>query len=171
MEILKNLVRKNEDFIFSGDLLIKEDVILQDCSLIVSGQVAFTNLMAKILVINGDIVAEEIISYSDIVIRNGDIWTRNLIAVNIDSNQNIEVKYRSSVVNVVCFNYLVSGSNYSAKILAMQDIYILGKSESESIFAGRDAFIGKTGDFSGFGIMAKKIECLSIKDCNYIIER
>lgn len=171
MEMLKNLIRKDKDFIFSGDLCISGDVILENCSLIVSGRLEFSNLLAKISVINGNIISEEIIANSDIFIRNGDIWAKNLFAVNIDSNQNIEVRYYSSVEDIICFNYLVCGSNYSSNIVCIQDMYVLGKSESLSIIVGRDAFVGKTCDFGGFGIIAKHFKCLSVKNCSYIIER
>ena len=184
--ILKSLILENEDYFFTGHLIIKGninisnsniivaghltilgDVILKDSNLIVSGTLSFSNEngSANISITGSDISVYELKSSASITIRDGDLYAYYLDlddiyppAANIDSDGNIEVTKDSYIGNISCLNYFVSGNNYSNTITAIQDIYILGINNSDDIKA-RDVLIGGNCTFGDGGLISKTFEC------------
>lgn len=152
---LENLILENEDYIFAGDLTITGKVQLTNASLIVSGTLTL-EIDAKIK--GGDIACGSI-DAQDISIIDGDIYVNGDASFEyITSDGNIEVGGDSYTCDINCFNYLVSGDNNSRDITAIQDVYILGCSDSFDIKA-RDVLIGEYCDFNGYGLIAKSFEC------------
>lgn len=193
---LENLILENEDYFFTGNLIINGninisnsnvivaghltilgDVISKDSNLIVSGTLSFSNEdgSANIFITGSDISAYELKSSSSITIRDGDLYVCYLdldniysTAVNIDSDGNIEVTKDSYVGNISCLNYFVSGHNCSNTITAMQDVYILGTNNSDDIKA-RDVLIGGSCTFSYGGLISKTFECGGdVECCSYM---
>ncbi len=138
---LENLILKDEDYIFGGDLTINGDVKIKNGNLIVSGTITFASDDASISIEGGDIVCENLGSRADILIRDGDICVKSLSAYDIDSDGNVEVNGDSSVCDIYALNYLVVGDNRSYDITTIQDFYVLGRNNSHNIKA-RDVLIG-----------------------------
>lgn len=171
---LDKLILENDDYIFAGDLTINGDVNIKNGSLIVSGTITFVRTTATISITGGDISCNELNSCSPIVIRDGDIYTKNLYANVIDSDGDIIVSEDVIVDTISCLNYMVSGNNNSCCIITMQDVYISGENDSYNIMA-RDVLIcGNNNsrnikahevviegycDTNGHGITAKKFYC------------
>ena len=106
------------------------------------------------LVKNGDIYVADTLDAGYItLLGGGDITCSNLNTGQIISDGDIIVNNDANVQDVTCFNYLVSGDNNSGSIVAMQDIYILGDSDSCDLHA-RDIFIAKDSCLNGYGITA-----------------
>lgn len=144
---LENLILEDEDYIFAGDLIINGDVNIKNGSLVVSGTITFAGDDASISIEGGDIVCENLGSRADILIRDGDICVKSLVAQDIDSDGNIEVYGNSSVCDIHALNYLVSGNNESKHITTMQDFYVLGRNNSFYIKA-RDVLLGNNNSSS-----------------------
>ena len=155
---LENLILDGEDYIFAGDLTIEGDVILKNASLIVSGELCFPNNFTTISITGGNILAETLSSYATITIRDGDICVSYLDTSDIDSDSNIEVSKDSNVSDISCLNYEVSGDSNSHTINAIQDVFILGYSDSDSITA-RDVLIGCDCNLHSMPLTAKSFEC------------
>ena len=138
---LENLILEDDDYIFGGDLIINGDVKIKNGNLIVSGTIIFAGDDASISIEGGDIVCENLGSRADILIRDGDICVKSLVAQDIDSDGNVEVNGDSDVCNIHALNYLVAGDNHSYDITTMQDFYVLGRNDSWIVNA-RDVLFG-----------------------------
>lgn len=148
--ILENLILENEDYIFAGNLTIKGKVLLKNASLIVSGDLRFSDNDGDISINGGDISATNLYAYdSTIIISDGDIYVECLDVVDILCDGCIEVTLNTLAHNIKCCNYFVYGDNSSGAITAIQDVYILGCNDSSNIEV-RDIFIGGSND--SFGI-------------------
>lgn len=187
---LSTLIIKDEDYIFAGNLYISGDLIIENASLIISGDIRFlnysdphnikvsnSNISADVISGNvyinidvGDIYCHTILSACAINISGGDITTRSLLANDIMSDGDILVKDSSCVYSVSCCNYLVTGLNDSSEITAIEDIYILGCNDSASL-TGRDIFLdGENIDLNFGNIVASRALATSfpIQNCNSI---
>lgn len=190
---LDNLILENEDFFFTGNLTIIGDVNISNGSIIIAGNLTlqdnvnvengniivsstliFDNPDSIISIVSGDILAQSLLSLNNITIRDGDICVKLLDfsdlydCFNIYSDGNIEVEKNSCVGDVSCLNYLVSGDNYSNKIYAIQDVYILGNNNSDNITA-RDVLIGCSCELNGYGIICKSFYCEDVYGCSSIL--
>ena len=191
---LDNLILENEDFFFTGNLTIIGDVNITNGNIIIAGNLTlqgnvdiengniivsntltFDTPNSIIVIAGGDISSLALLSNTDITIRDGDIWVKYLdlgyinfsYTSNIDSDGNIEVQETSYVGNVSCLNYFVSGDNCSNDINAIQDIYILGNNDSDSILC-RDILIGGTCNLNRYDIVCKSFYCDDVINCSGI---
>ncbi len=184
---LRNLELTDEDYVFDGNLIIKERFSIKNGSLRVSGKLVlegFTeeiplrneckihngNIIAdsidsriRISVFNGNIVSNSIETFENIYIRNGNIFIKsNAYFKNITvKGGDITVNGSCVVNNVKCKNYLISGRNDSDEVTATEDIYILGPNFSGDLKA-REIFIGSYCKFdpaSKISVTAKHFEC------------
>lgn len=172
--ILKDLILKDEDYVFEGDLTITGRLIVEDGSIRVSGRLLLKgdSELSDSHVWNGNIIAHSLRSLIDLWIYDGDIIIKSDAKFcHIDSNGDIIVEGSSNTRNVICRNYLVSGDNISDDITATEDIYILGCNESGDLKA-REIFLGDICKFSPYGqmtVIAKHFECVGpIKKCRGI---
>lgn len=161
--ILETLVLEDNDYIFAGDLTIKGEVLLKNCSLIVSGVLT---LEGNVGIAYGNIICGSLKS-NVIYIIGGDIWVHKDIYnyFLITTNGNIEIRGNTDVGDIRCCNYLVDKNNKSSNITATNDIYIMGDSCSLNI-KGREVFICGESDFNGCYITASYFEHGGeVKDC------
>lgn len=171
---LENLILENEDYFFTGHLIIEGEVIICNGNIIVAGNLS---IYGNVSIINGSVIVSETLSLTspievkggdiacktinatDISITDGDIYVHGIACFSdIKSDGNVEVGEDSYASNILCFNYLVSGNNYSGSIITTQDVYILGDNSSDSIKA-RDVLIVGYSDFNGNELIAKCFEC------------
>lgn len=155
---LKNLILKNGDYIFPGNLTITGNVFIENGNLIVSGTLT---IIGDTTIKNGNISCGYI-DAQNITIIGGDIFVnKDASFANIQSDGNIEVRGNSSSCTIYCLNYLVDGDNNSTFIYAIEDVYILGCNDSYDI-KGRDVFVGGICDFNNYTLIAKAFECTGI---------
>lgn len=173
---LGDLTIKDEDYIFAGDLEITGNLTIENASLIVSGSIVFSvnsrephfihvsngNISADIIsgVVDittevGDIYCHNELDVGHINISGGDITTSFLTACNITSDGDIVVFNNSSVHDVSCCNYLITGNNASTDITAIEDIYIFGDNASCDL-TGRDIFLTGDNDLNFGNIIASR---------------
>ncbi len=163
--ILKNFTLENEDYIFTGDLIILGDVHITNGSLIVSGTLTFANYKSYICVVGGDIVCQYLVSATNISIKDGDIWVaKHLDTYPIVSDGNIEVGGSASICgDITALNYLVSGNNDSDCVTTRQDFYVSGDNYSNHIIAREVCILGNNASGK---IVAKHIFINEDCDCN-----
>lgn len=165
IEIHGVLTINNANLIVSGaiEFVIKKSstfVTTENSINITNGSISAKSILDEedmyldVFVENGDIYVADELSIDNITLSGGgDITCYDLNAGNIDSVSDIIVNNDANVQDVTCFNYLVSGDNDSVSIVAIQDIYILGDSDSCNLQA-RDIFIGGIADLNGYDLTA-----------------
>lgn len=159
---IETLVITDEDYIFSGDLEITENLIVENGhSLIVSGMLIISSNCSTIS-IDGNISAGYLEVETDlsngILYISGDIYISGSLNSNrtILSDGNIYVSGNTLFQNYMCcVNLLVDGDNTCLNVDTIEDIYILGDNDSCD-FTARDIFI--SGDNDSFSLIADNIE-------------
>lgn len=170
--ILENLILKNENYVFDGNLTITSKLKVVNGSIIVSGKLFLKGISERInsiSVINGNIIAHSLISLVDLRIYKGDIIVESDAKfAKVVSTGDIKVGGSCFANNVNCRNYLVSCSNTSDDVTTTEDIYILGYNDSGDLKA-REIFLGSFSKFYPYGnttVIAKHFECVGpIKNC------
>ena len=163
VEIHGVLTVNNANLIVSGAIkfVIKKSstfVTTENSIKVTNGSISAKSIIEEegmyldVFVENGDIyVADELTVYYITLSGGGDIACYDLYAGCINSDGDIIVNNNTNVQDVTCLNYLVSGENDSGSITAIQDIYILGDSDSCDLQA-RDIFLGGDAVLNGYGI-------------------
>lgn len=159
---LKNLSVTDGDYIFSGDLEVTENLIIENgYSLIVSGILIISSNCSTIS-LDGNIRAGYIDIETDlstaIFYISGDIYVANDLHSEriILSNGNIFVSGNSYIENYMCcVNFLIDGDNTCLNVDAIEDIYILGDNDSCALTARNICICGNNDSFA---LIADNIE-------------
>lgn len=155
--ILENLILKDEDYFFDGDLVVNGKVELLNANLQVSGNLFFKGIaddgfcIQTAYITNGNITAYAFECHINKLFVTGNILVKtDLNACHISCDGNIEVDGFCSVYNVTCKNYLITGDNYSDDVTAEESLYILGTNDSGDLKA-HELFLGDVSRFSPYG--------------------
>lgn len=175
--ILENLIVKDEDYFFDGDLVVNGRVELINANLQVSGELLFKGISndgfsINTAIINGNITAHTFKCNINKLFIYGNIRVQtDMKARHIFCTGNIEVDGSCYVYNVTCNNYLITGCNESDDITAKESLYILGANDSGDLKA-YELFLGDRSTFSPYGkitIEAKYFESAGlIRNCRGI---
>lgn len=176
--ILENLIVKDEDYFFDGDLVVNSKVELINANLQVSGELVFKGIsddgssIQTAYITNGSITAHAFECHINKLFVAGNILVKtDMYACHISCDGNIEVDGCCSVYNVTCNNYLITGYNESDDITAKESLYILGDNASGDLKAN-ELFLGNRSTFSPYGeitIEAKYFESAGlIRNCRGI---
>lgn len=163
------LILENQDYIFSGDLIINGVVDITKGRLIVSGKLVIRSNLNIISLNQAEISAYYIEASSMISASLSDIYSRQDLRCEseIISNGNIYVGGDSYVENVDCSKYRVDGNNSSGSITANECINIAGINDSGAISANK-IFVGglcymncQSINAGSVLILTEKVECCS----------
>lgn len=163
---LKELVLKNGDYVYDGDLTIDGKVLISNGSLRVSGKLFLKGLSetgnSPTVIINGDIVADSFTCRALRICCRGNIIIHSKLDVcHVICNRDILVGDCCYAYNVICHNYLITGNNDSDDVTAEEDIYVLGYNCSGDLKA-REIFLGDFTKFAPYGpitVEAQHFEC------------
>ncbi len=165
---LENLILKNEDYFFDGDLIINGKVNLTNANLQVSGNLFLKSIfntssyLDTVCISKGNIEAHSLKCRAHkLHIYNGNILVDDMDVCHVSCTGNIEVKGSCHAYNINCQNYLVSGNNDSDDITAKEGIYILGYNCSGDLRA-KEILLGDFSKFSPYRettVVAQHFEC------------
>lgn len=176
--ILENLIVKDEDYFFDGDLVVNGKVELINANLQVSGKLFFKGIaddgfsINTAYIMNGSITAYSFRCRINRLFVKGNILVETeLEACHLSCTGNIKVDGSCYVYNVTCNDYLITGCNESDDITAKGSLYILGANNSGNLKA-HELFLGDSSMFSPYGeitIEAKYFESTGlIRNCRGI---
>lgn len=176
--ILENLILKDEDYFFDGDLVVNGKVELINVNLQVSGKLFFKGIaddgfsIKAAYITNASITAYAFTCRINKLFVKGDILVKtDMDARHISCDGNIEVDGFCNVYNVTCNNYLITGDNYSDDVTVKESLYILGSNDSGDLKA-HEIFLGGVSTFSPYSeisIEAKHFESTGqIRNCQRI---
>lgn len=171
---LENLILRNENFFYDGDLTINGKVQIISGILCVSGKLFLKGFeenydLSNARIINGHIIAGSLLCRAHSLYCTGNIIVNSDFNVcHVHSGGDIKVTGHSHAYNVHCRNYLVTGNSDTDNITATEDIYISGYNCSGNLKA-REIFLGDFAGFSPYGkitVEAKHFECEGpIRNC------
>lgn len=171
---LENLILRNENFFYDGDLTINGKVQIISGILCVSGKLFLKGFeessnLSQARILNGNIVAGSLLCRAHTLYCTGNIIVHSdFDACHVHARGDIKVAGHSHAYNVNCRNYLVTGNSDTDDITAQEDIYVLGYNCSGNLKA-REIFLGDFSKFSPCGeitVEAKHFECAGpIQNC------
>lgn len=157
---IHDLILKNENYIFSGDLEIEGKIVIEKGSqLIVSGKLA---IKSNDITVYGDISACEICINSlneddnNIFLIYGDIYAFKKLIIRVPIHLEGDIFAHGQLTacrDITCKNFFVDGNSHTHCINAKETIRILGNSYSRSLNA-RNIFINGDADFHNHSLIA-----------------